>query len=357
MSFFGDMGKATKATAGAVSKGIQLLSFSAEELDKGANILVIKSECYRLETELRSLKNHQESSPEIEDVRRQLIEAYQRAQLEVGDLERKSISSKLEALLVEEGRSEIATVVARIEVQRRTLESSGDRSPASKVRSLNVLRSDYVMAASLAGKMSDKALAEDSRNRIDEIDAAMAELEKLRHAVIVDKYCSGGLKSVVRKYDGMLHGVSEYWYDGGGFLKRMSYKKGRPDGSFTLFREDGSSLVEVSIDQASSVMVQKVYLSDGSKIIDGYLSRGSGEVAVWLWNGISLGVARYSDGRISRIPFVLGLLARPKVWVALFIAYKDNDVRERFDEMSSTINEYAVFANEFSTLCTKSDFC
>lgn len=348
MSFFGDLRRTTKATVGAVSKGVELLTFAAEELNKGAGVLVLKSECYKLEVELRSLKNQKSSASEIGGVRRQLVEAYRRALPEVSDLDRQSIASKLDALLVEEGQAEIACVVDRIKSQRRSLQSTEFGTPASKIRTLKALRSDYVLAASLAEKISDKALAEDSRIRVDEIDADVVELEKLRYEVIEEKFSSGRQKSVIRKYDGAFHGVSEYWYENGQLWKMLCYQNGRPDGRCVLFRENGTTLIEVHVDQSASRMVQKVYLGDGSKIVEGVLSRGSGEISVWLWNGVCLGCARYSDGRISRIPFVLGLLVRPKVWIALFLAYKDHGVRERFDEMSSAINEYAVFANEFS---------
>nr|WP_156889268.1 hypothetical protein [Halomonas sp. 1513] len=348
MSFFGDLRRTTKATVGTVSKGVELLTFAAEELNKGAGVLVLKSECYRLETELRSLKNHKAPSPELGEVRRQLVEAYQRALPEVSDFDRRSISSKLEALLAEDGWAEIACVVARIKSQRRSLENSGNWSPASKIRALNALRSDYLLTACLAEKMSDKALAEDSRKRIGEINTDVVEIEKLRYEVILEEFSSGRQKSVIRKYDGTFHGVSEYWYENGGLWKRMCYQNGRPDGRCALFREDGTTLIEIDVDQSASRMAQKVYLGDGRKIVEGFLSRGSGEISVWLWNGVFLGVARYSDGRICRIAFILGLLVRPKVWVSFFRAYKDKGVRERFDEMSSAINEYAIFSDEFS---------
>src|SRR5690554_1233393 len=348
MSFFGDLKRTTKATVGAVSKGVELCAFAAEELDKSAGRGVLKAECYRLETGLRSLKNHQASSTEISDVRRQLVEVYRRALPEVSDLDRQSIASKLDSLLFEEGQAEIACVVDRIKSQRRSLQSAEFGTPASKIRKLNALRSDYVLAASIAEKISDKTLAEDSRVRVSEIDADVVELEKLRYEVIEEKFSSGRQKSVIRKYDGAFHGVSEYWYENGQLWKMMCYQNGRPDGRCVLFRENGTTLMEVHVDQSASRMVQKVYLGDGSKIVEGIMSRGSGEISVWLWNGVCLGGARYSDGRISRIPFVLGLLVRPKVWISLFLAYKDHAVREKFDEMSSAINEYAVFANEFS---------
>ncbi|NIC38360.1 hypothetical protein HBJ58_16925 [Halomonas desiderata] len=348
MSFFGDLRRTTKATVRAVSKGVELCAFAAEELDKSAGRGVLKAECYRLETGLRSLKNHQASSYEISDVRRQLVGAYRRALPEVSDLDRQSIASKLDALLFEESKAEIACVVDRIKSQRRSLQSTEFTTPASKIRTLKALRSDYVLAASLAEKISDKALAEDSRIRVGEIDADVVELEKLRYEVIEEKFASGRQKSVIRKYDGAFHGVSEYWYENGQLWKMICYQNGRPDGRCVLFRENGTTLIEVHVDQSASRMVQKIYLDDGSKIVEGILSRGSGEISVWLWNGVSLGVARYSDGSISRVIFVLGLLAKPKVWLALFLAYKNNGVREKFDEMSSALNEYAVFANEFA---------
>ncbi|MGM1054130.1 MAG: toxin-antitoxin system YwqK family antitoxin [Pseudomonadota bacterium] len=348
MSFFGDLKRTTKATVGAVSKGVELLTFAAEELDKSAGVLVLKSECYRLEAELRSLKIRNFSLTEIRDVRGKLIEAYRLAIPEVGDFDRQNIASKLEAMLVESGRAEIGCVVDRIKFKRYSLETAGSGSPASKIRSLNALRLDYSLLISLADKLADKDVVSDARKKISEIDADVIEFEKLRFEITTDSYREGKKKSLVRKCDGAPHGLSEFWYESGQIWKRMNYQNGHPEGRCILFRKDGSVLIEIDINQSESKMAQKIYLSGGEKILDGILSHGSGELNVWLWDGVYVGRAVYKDGRISRALFFVGVVLRPKVWVSLYSAYRRKEVRILFDEMLEAANEYALFANDFA---------
>lgn len=348
MSFFGDLRNTTKATFGAVGKGVELLSFAAEELNKSAEILVFKTECYKLETELRNLKKYDSSDYDVDECRSRLIEAYRQAIREVSDIDRPDFALKLDALLVEESLYKIKVIDVRIKYQTQLLEKSVSLSPALKVKELSRLKLYYSSTLNLAKKISDKLLAEESSRKIAEIECKIVEVEKLRYEVKVEEFSSGLKKSIIRKYDGSLHGVSQFWYENGELYKEMCYSNGRPDGHCAMFRENGSNFIEIEVEQKSLKMTQQVYLKDGMKIIDFFLLRGSGEVSIWLWNGVLLGTAKYSEGRFSRLPFFFGILIRPKVWFSLFNAYKDIDQREYLNEMVSAAYEYKNFSYDFS---------
>ena len=343
MSFFSDLKRTTKATVGAVSKGVELLTFAAEEMDKGAEILVLKAECYRLETKLRRLKNHKSSAFEVSDVRRQLIEAYHRAIPEVNDIDRQSIASKLEAILVEEDKDEIRSVLDRVKSKEFSLECVANWTPISKIRALESLKSDYLLIAKLAGKLADKALVIESKERISDIADEIVELEKLRYEEVTEKYASGRQKSVIRRRDGLLHGKTEYWYDSGEPWKIICYKNGQPEGTCNLFRKDGSVLIEINVNLLTSTIVQKVYLSGGEQVLDGQLVEGSGEIRFWLWNGVSVGCAKYHEGKLQKVPLYLGLMIRPRVWWSIFQAAKNEKVKARFDETYEAMNLNSEF--------------
>lgn len=286
MSFFGDLKRVTKATAGAVGKGVELLAYGAEELNKSSEVMLLKANCYKLETELRNLKNRNSDASEIRLVRDKLLEAYRVAIPSVSDFDRKDISSKIKCLLEEKGRDELGEVVDRVKFKTRALEKPVGFSPSVKISRLESLRADYNLIVDIARKLEDANLVLDAKNKMDQIDSEIPELEKLRHEVVTHRYSSGAMKSIVRKYDGILQGVSEYWYETGELWKRLSYHNGFPSGSCTLLRKDGSTLIEIDVDRSSSRIIQKVYLGDGKKVLDGYVSRGRGELSVWLWNGV-----------------------------------------------------------------------
>lgn len=344
MPFWRDLKKIGVSSVKAVSNGVELLGALADEAERVSHAKVLRGRGERLERELALLQPDPGGNQLKGEKIRELLAVYDELIEVTADSPDQAVVSRkarLVAQLRQDAAQRLAAEIAELEL---SIAGTSFSLPIEEIRRKRTLMGKLdTLHAQLDEGVERKRVSDKRQKLVEDI----ARLETLRASAEVTEFPSGSIASRIERYDGVRHGVSEYWYANGQLRLRLPFVRGRVYGRIGCWREDGSLLFE-GVRNADGAQLTG-YLRNGARALYGEFASG-GHLDLWLDGKVYAGRLWVDQGQVSKSGFLLGLLCKPRVWHALWKARRPGSARDVLNESIAVMDQFANFNQELADM-------
>lgn len=349
MSFFGDLKAITKASAKAVSDGVELFADLAEEVSQSSEKMLISSRLDRAEKEFvrNSLNNASES--EIKRYWDEFNEHFDELIPRSSEEERQALVCRRQKLEARLDQSSMKRLKNEIDTLTNSMKNQKFGRPVDEIQALNRKKLMCLRLVELCKKNREEQLKASALAAIREIEEQVAELETQRDQVVLDTRDDESVKQRSHKRDGELNGRTEAFYPDGSRRFSADFVNGQFEGNAEYWREDGSLVFKINRG-ASGRSKHLLYLPAGQKIAECDLSGPNGTASVWFWDGYFIAKAKIVGGRANKALFLLKTVLKPGVWARLWRAKSNGSDGAHLQNMEATIVTWDAFLSELKEL-------
>lgn len=339
MSFFKSAKVLVSASAGAVSRSVELMADLAVRLEHETKILALRAAVSNLE--LLSQNSEIDPGRDRVQLRKELFEKYDEliALLEPqGKLE---FEDRKKSLLSAERLEQEQALSARIAELELRIKKGGYGLPIEEKLALQQLLDNYEQLFTLNERKRTVEFVGRTRQLTRDIEA----LEARRRRTEEISFPSGRKKSLIRLLDEKKEGVCEYWYESGARKARIDFKAGLAHGRCLTWYESGAPELDALYCDGRLTSPSIVYSSGGVKVIK-YMDDFLG---LRMWNGVYLGSYRVNANMfVAKFWMLLRVLFSLKAMQGLYRARNGGPDNILLNEWGGVLNNFSAAVGDVS---------
>lgn len=352
MAFFSDLKKIGSAAISAASDGAKLLNDAANALERGSQILSLKSSAKLLETQIAFATQNNLTFDEQKEKERELLSLYEKLILCVDSYEKEQLLSKKENLILGRKRTEISQQIDQISELQSEIAESIFSEPIDKLTKVKNIVSKIDELIEFIGNDTASNLVHElqaiKRESLEEIEI----LELKRNNVELEHYSSGMLKSRIHKRDGQKHGRSEFWYENGVKRLELYYSTGQLSAEACKWRDEGSLILKANYGHLSEKLDLELFSQNGARVFWMHRDKyNDGFAKLWLSNEIYIGQIDFKGEKIlaiQKIILVVKFIFNFRLWIKLLmLKYKNSNLDKTIIQLLKELNIYLTELEDF----------